>query len=118
MERFQLAVGAGNGVVVAVLFGLGQCLLGPAQGLVAIQDIADGGLFQGRDFLGHHGQAPVRRAVEGAAVALQFAHDKLEQRTFAGTVTAHQTHAPALVKHKAGVFQQQVGAAAQIDVFQ
>ena len=118
VQGFQFAMGDGNGVIVTGAFCVGQFVLCAAQGLVSVQHIVHGRLCQGRHFLGHHGQTPVIGTIQVAAVALQFAHDKLEQRTLAGTVAAHQPHPPAFVQHKTGLLQQEVRAAAQVDLFQ
>ena len=79
MQGFQLPMGHGNGMIVSPAFGISEFPFGCAQCLVAVKHIVHRGLFQGRDFLRHHGQTPVGGAVQMTAVALQVTHDKLEQ---------------------------------------
>lgn len=85
---------------------------------VAVQHELGGGVLRLGHVLGHLAHAPLRRDEEVAAVFVQRAVEQGEQRGFAGTVAADQTHVFTGVDGGVDAVEHHFGAAAQGDVFQ
>ncbi len=67
-------------------------------------------------FLRHIAKPGAGALADGAAIDMQFAGDKCEQRGFAGAIAANQPDTAARVHHQAGVVQQGAAGDAVGDV--
>ncbi len=102
-----------DGLAVAPGFRLDQFALDAAQFNVAVEHEVDGGIGQGRGFLGDAGNVPAGRDLDIAGFGMQFVGEQREEAGLAAAVGADDADFPAGVDLDGGIDNQWAAGAGE-----
>ena len=97
-------------------FRIDQFALDAAQFDVAVEDEIDGGIGQGRGFLGDAGDVPAGRDFDVAGFGVQFVGEQREEAGFAAAVGADDADFPAGMNLDGGVDDQRAAGTGEGDL--
>ena len=103
-------------LAVALGFGFDQFAFDAAQFDVAVEHEIEGGIGQGRRFLGDAGDVPAGRHFDIAGFGVQFVGEQREEAGFAAAVGADDADLPAGVELDGGVDDQRAAGAGEGDL--